>query len=244
MCVNNEQLIFSIGTICKILHTTSRGRSVFLHWQVYIQTQVGMHIFYVVFFTFLININKIPNQLICNNEVTVTFKHKSSLLLLSFHPLLHCKVFVVGKGCNTVFHCPALKWLLMSRATLLIYMDSSGMALWIWIQSLSQCWKYVPHPSFDESHLISSSKKLWKEAFSCYVSVSVGDYVKDERKDGVCIYSWSLFSVSSSSDRLDSGGLVFWLSTAAAAVDAGQHDQEEERGWKERQEGQTEDTGG
>ena len=154
-----QQLIFSIGTIYKALHATSRGRSVFLHWQVYIQTSWNAH-FPCCFSTFLINMNKIPNQWICKNGFTVTFKHKTSLLRLSFHPLLHCKVFVVGKGCSTVFHCPARSWLLMSRATLLIYMDSSGMALWIWIQSLSQWWKYVPHPSFDQSHLISSSKKL------------------------------------------------------------------------------------
>lgn len=38
----------------------------------------------------------------------------------------------------------------MSHVTLLIYMDSSDMAPWMWIQSLSQFWTYHGHmsPSF------------------------------------------------------------------------------------------------
>lgn len=46
---------------------------------------------------------------------------------------------------------------------------------------------------------------------------------------GVCYVS-----VSDRLERLHSGDHVFCLSTVAA-VDAGEHDQEEERGWKERQ---------
>ena len=87
-----------------------------------------------MFFTFLMNINRMSKQFICNNGVTVTFKTQISFLTVSFHPLLHCKVFVVGQGCSTMCYCPGLPWILMTCATLLIYMDSCGMAVWICIQ--------------------------------------------------------------------------------------------------------------
>jgi len=66
-------------------------------------------------------------------------EHKAAFAV-SFHPW----------NCHTVFHCSALQRVLMSRATLLIHMDSSGVAPWMLMQSLTQCWMYpgTDFPSF------------------------------------------------------------------------------------------------
>lgn len=43
--------------------------------------------------------------IIDNNGATVAFKHKISFLTVTLIIFLHSEVFVVGKGCRTVFHC-------------------------------------------------------------------------------------------------------------------------------------------
>lgn len=63
-------------------HQTSRGLSVFLHQQVAVEVHFTYTVwnvcFFMLFFTFLMTINKIPNQWLCNNGFNVTFKYKSA----------------------------------------------------------------------------------------------------------------------------------------------------------------------
>lgn len=124
-----------------------------------------------------------------------SLQHSISFLTVSFHPWLLCKheAFCSWKE-HTVF---SLSWSVLNLdESCHSHMDSSDVALWMLIQSLSRCWKCHGNvsPSFplcisfdDCLQKIDDSEKehFHLQAFLRHVGV----YGKDGRKDeGGCIY--------------------------------------------------------
>lgn len=161
-----------------------RARCVFT-LQVSIHTQVGMSV-HLLFSTFLMNINRTANQLICNNGVTVTFKHKSAFLLYLF------------------IHCSTVRFLLLEKAAtqcyiVLVWNESEWvvpLSKWIPVTglfgfgsslycNLVNKMEICPHQSLNESHLLTSSKNSTtqedKKHFPFYNFVWVSTQRMEER---------------------------------------------------------------
>lgn len=150
------------------------------------------------FFTFLMTINKIPNQLICNDGFIVTFKHKSAFFLYLF---IHCstvRFLLLEKAATQCFIVPVCNesWWRMPLCWLIwipvAWLSGYGFSLY---PSTGKIMEICPHPSLDESHLMISSEKsaTLKRSISRFVTVQqalrhVAEYTKDGRKDRGCIY--------------------------------------------------------
>lgn len=98
----------------------------------------------------------------------------------------------------------------------------------VFIPELEMSWRYVP--------ILLLMMTTLKRSISCLLFHLCGRLHEGQMKGWrLVLFICGVCSLVSCSDGLYSGGLVFWLSTGAAAVDAGQHDQEEKCGNKENE---------